>query len=62
MAIRPAADPISVPAGIAILCALALVTGLALLRGAPFGVAIVAMAAALFGSVLLLVHKPRARD
>lgn len=62
MATRPASDPVSVPAGIAILCALALVTGLALLHGASFGVAMVAMGAALFGSVLLLVHKPRARD
>lgn len=62
MATRPASDPVSVPAGIAIFCALALVMGLALLHGASFGVAMVAMSAALFGSVFLLVRKPRARD
>ena len=62
MATRPAADPISVPAGIAIACALALVTGLALLHGASFGIAILAMAAALFGSVYLLVHGRRSPD
>ncbi len=46
MATRPASDPVSVPAGIAIFCALALVTGLALLDGASFGVAMPAMAIA----------------
>jgi len=51
-----------VPAGITILCAVAVATGVALLRGAPFGFAIPAMACMLFGSVLLLVHKPRTRD
>jgi hypothetical protein len=59
MATRPASDPVAVPAGIAVLCALALATGLALLRGAPFALAIPAMAVAVFGSVLLLVRKPR---
>ncbi len=62
MATRPASDPVSVPAGIVILCVLALATGVALLRGAPFAFAIPTMAIAVFGSVLLLVHKPQARD
>jgi len=62
MATRPASDPVSVPAGIAILCAVAVATGIALLRGASFGVGIPAMACMLFGSVFLLVHKPRPRS
>jgi hypothetical protein len=62
MATRPASDPVSVPAGITLLCVFAVATGIALLRGAPFGAAIPAMACTLFGSVFLLVHKPRPRS
>ncbi|HTG46036.1 MAG TPA: hypothetical protein VK646_00060 [Actinomycetota bacterium] len=62
MATRPASDPVTVPAGITILCAIALATGLALLRGAPFALAIPTMAAAVVVSVLILVRRPRPED
>ncbi len=61
MPIRPLSDPAAVPAGISILCALALLTGWLVLRGAPFALAIPANAAFVTASVALLIHRPRQR-
>lgn len=59
MATRPASHPSAVPAGIAILCVLAIATGWLLLRGAPFVYGVPAMAAILGAALLLLVKTPR---
>ena len=56
---RPVSDPAAIPVGISILCALALLTGWLVLRGAPFALAIPANAAFVTGSVALLIHRPR---
>src|SRR5207247_851657 len=50
---------VPVAAGISILCALALLTGWLVLRGAPFALAIPANAAFVTASVALLIHRPR---
>jgi hypothetical protein len=47
--------------GISILCALALLTGWLVLRGASFAFAIPANAALVTASVALLIHRPRRR-
>jgi hypothetical protein len=59
MTTRPLSDSAPVAAGISILCALALLTGWLVLRGAPFGLAIAANAAFVTTSVALLIHRPR---
>ena len=59
MTTRRLTDPASVPAGITIMCALALLTGWLVLRGAPFALAIPANAAFVTASVALLIHRPR---
>lgn len=59
MATRPASHPSAVPAGIAILCVLAIATGWLLLRGAPFVYGVPAMAAILGATLLLLSKAPR---
>ena len=59
MRTRPVSDPAPVPVGISILCALALLTGWLVLRGASFAFAIPANAALVTVSVALLIHRPR---
>ena len=61
MRTRPVSDPAPIPVGISILCALALLTGWLVLRGAPFAFAIPANAALVTASVALLIHRPRRR-
>jgi hypothetical protein len=59
MTTRPLSVAAPVAAGISILCALALLTGWLVLRGAPFALAIPANAAFVTASVALLIHRPR---
>ena len=59
MTTRPLSDAAPVAAGISILCALALLTGWLVLRGAPFALAIPAMGAFTVVFVELLVRAPR---
>lgn len=59
MTTRPLSVAAPVAAGISILCALALLTGWLVLRGAPFALAIPANAAFVAASVALLIHRPR---
>lgn len=61
MATRPLTDSASVPAGICIFCALALLTGWLVLHGASFALAIPANAAFVTASVALLIRRPRGR-
>ena len=59
MTTPPFSDAAPVAAGISILCALALLTGWLVLRGAPFALAIPANAAFVTASVALLIRRPR---
>ena len=59
MRTRPISDSAAIPAGITVLCALALLTGWLVLRGASFALAIPANAAFVTASVALLIHRPR---
>jgi CHASE2 domain-containing sensor protein len=60
MATRPASEPASLVAGIALLCALTLGIGWLVLRGGSFEAAIPAMGALTVAFVTLLVQRPRA--
>ena len=62
MRTRPASDPAPIPVGISILCALALLTGWLVLRGASFAFAIPANGALVTISVALLIHRPHRRS
>jgi hypothetical protein len=59
MVTRPASEPASLVAGLAVLCGLVLGTGWLVLRGGSFAVAIAAMGVLTAIFVTLLVHRPR---
>jgi len=61
MRTRPVSDPAAIPLGISILCALTLLTGWLVLRGASVAFAIPANAAIVTISVALLIHRPHRR-
>ena len=61
MRTRPVSDPAPIPLGISILCALALLTGWLVLRGASFAFAIPAKPAHVNPTLAQLIHPPRRR-